>query len=276
MSELKEIQQFEYQMLKDVARAFDENNIQYFLDSGTLIGAVRHSDFIPWDDDVDICMTLPNYCKFLRIGQRILGDKYFVQNYKTDKYYYEMWTKIRANGTTSMPKGLRNLDIHFGICLDVFPLVGASDNPKKRAKQKRALALNRSLLMDSYIKAVEEKLSIKQKIMYIIPRSIRRVICRMNEKRFMLDVENHSKCVQVYCVMEKEYPSYLFNEYIKIFFREDYFYSIKGYDTYLRIMYGDYMKLPPESERVGHSSESGEIIFDIKKDYKYYQEHDLM
>ena len=85
MPTLREIQLFELQMLKDVVKVCDDNNITYIISSGTLLGAVRYGGFIPWDDDIDIDMPLPDYKKFLKIAQRELGEKYFVQNYKTDK-----------------------------------------------------------------------------------------------------------------------------------------------------------------------------------------------
>lgn len=136
MPTLREIQLFELQMLKDVVKVCDDNNITYILSSGTLLGAVRHGGFIPWDDDIDIYMPLSDYKKFLKIAQRELGEKYFVQNYKTDKNYSEMWTQIRANGTTSMPVKAYKFDIHYGMCMDIFPAVGVSDAPKEIKTKK--------------------------------------------------------------------------------------------------------------------------------------------
>ena len=187
MPTLREIQLFELQMLKNVVKVCDDNNITYILSSGTLLGAVRHGGFIPWDDDIDIYMPLSDYKKFLKIAQRELGEKYFVQNYKTDKNYSEMWTQIRANGTTSMPVKAYKFDIHYGMCMDIFPAVGVSDAPKKKLKQKKALSLNRLLLHDVYAKAVNEPMNYKLKLIYAIPRCIRRMICKINEHRIMLD-----------------------------------------------------------------------------------------
>lgn len=137
MPQLREVQLFDLQILKDVVRVCDNNNIKYMISSGTLLGAVRHGGFIPWDDDTDIYMPLSDYKKFLKIAQRELGEKYFVQNYKTDKNYSEMWTQIRANGTTSMPVKAYKFDIHYGMCMDIFPAVGVSDAPKKEIKTKK-------------------------------------------------------------------------------------------------------------------------------------------
>ena len=273
MVSLKEIQKFELQMLKDIAKACDENSIPYVLSSGSLLGAIRHGGFIPWDDDVDIYMPLADYKKFLKIGQKILGDKYFVQNYRTENNYGEMWTQIRANGTTSMPIESSRYDIHYGMCLDIFPMVGVPNNEKGIIKQKKALALNRLLLHDSYAKAVNETISFKMKLLYLIPRGIRRWFCKMNEHRFMIDPLSTEQWTIVWYAMDASaiQPKKLIGDYTKIKFEDDYFNSFRDYDLYLSNLYGDYMTPPPENSRGGHTDELGNIIFDLHKDYKEYK-----
>ncbi len=271
MATLREIQQFELQMLKDVAKACDENGIEYLLDSGTLLGAIRHGGFIPWDDDIDLYMTLENYKKFIKIGQRILGDKYFVQNYRTDNEYCEMWIQVRANGTTSMPKKLKNWNIHWGMCLDIFPIIGVSDDLIKKEKQKKALAINRTLLRDKYMLAKGEPINSKLKLIYKIPRPIRKFICRLNEHRYMLNPEKYNTCANIWYDITVEYPYKVFSPLTKVKFEDAEFTTTSKYDEYLTLLYGDYMTIPDESQRGGHSDELGSIIMDINKDYKKYK-----
>lgn len=273
MPALREIQLFELQMLKDVVKVCDDNNITYILSSGNLLGAVRHGGFIPWDDDIDIYMPLPDYKKFLIIGQKKLGDKYFVQNYKTEKNYSEMWTQIRANGTTSMPVKNYKFDIHYGMCMDIFPMVGVSENPKKKLKQKKALDFNRLLLHDSYAKAVGEQINSKIKLIYLIPKCIRRLICKANEHNIMLNPFKYNQWTIVWYSMEASaiQPRKLLGKYKKIRFEDDYFNTFDDYNLYLTNLYGDYMTPPPENKRGGHSDELGNIIFDLNKDYKDYK-----
>lgn len=273
MPTLREIQLFELQMLKDVVKVCDDNNIKYILSSGNLLGAVRHGGFIPWDDDIDIYMPLSDYRRFLKIGQKKLGDKYFVQNYKTEKNYSEMWTQIRANGTTSMPVKNYKFDIHYGMCMDIFPMVGVSENPKKKLKQKKALDFNRLLLHDSYAKAVGEPINFKIKLIYLIPKCIRRLICKVNECNIMIDPYKYDRWTIVWYSMEASaiQPKELLGKYTKIRFEDDYFNTFDAYDLYLTNLYGDYMTPPPENKRGGHSDELGNIIFDLHKDYIEYK-----
>lgn len=273
MVSLKEIQKFELQMLKDVAKVCEKYNITYFLVAGNLLGAVRHGGFIPWDDDVDIDMPLKDYKRFLKVAQKEFGNKYFVQNYKTEKNYCELWTQIRANGTTSMPVKDCKYDINFGMCLDIFPIIGIPGNEKEAEKQKKALALNRFLLHDTYAKAVNEPITTKMKLIYFIPRKLRRLICKINEHNYMINPEETDRWIELWFSIDDSLtqPKELLEKCTKINFESNDFNTFKDYDLYLTNLYGDYMTPPPENERGGHSDTLGKIIFDLNKSYLDYK-----
>ena len=166
---LREIQLCQLQILKDLAKVCDDNNINYMLASGSLIGAVRHRGFIPWDDDIDVYMTLEDYKKFSEIGQKCLGDKYFVQNWYTEKGFGYFWTQLRMNGTTSMPLKCKDWDIHFGIHIDIFPVIGIPDDLHRKRKQENALKWAKALLAKEEMVAKGIKASGKQKIINFLP-----------------------------------------------------------------------------------------------------------
>jgi len=271
MTELRELQLYLLSVLKDITKACDENGIDYMLSSGSALGAVRHKGFIPWDDDIDLNMTLNNYRKFLKIGQKILGDKYFVQNYHTEKQFAEMWTQIRCKGTTSMPVFLKDLDIDWGICIDIFPIVGTSKDETVRKKQQRALEFSRMLLSIDYNRVTGTPFSRRQKLWKLIPNCIRRWICELNEKNVFLDEKNCDSCTVIWWCLDGVYRSHLFDELIMMRFEDADFKMMRNYDEYLTLTYGDYMTLPDEKDRNGHAGELGEIIIDIKNGYQKYK-----
>ena len=133
---LRELQLVEMSMLLDVVAICEKNKINYYLSSGTLLGAVRHKGFIPWDDDVDIEMPIQDYRKFLSIAQDSLGDDYFVQTFMTDPNYQFSYTHIRKNNTTYVKAHSINDNIHHGVWIDVFPLVPINSGVSLFLKRK--------------------------------------------------------------------------------------------------------------------------------------------
>lgn len=101
------LQQVQLEELKAVASFCDDNGILYLSDGGTLLGAIRHGGFIPWDDDVDICMDIRSCRRFLRLSPKLPEKSYF-QNYRTDPIMSAIWTKIRVHGTTVTPQNKRS------------------------------------------------------------------------------------------------------------------------------------------------------------------------
>lgn len=119
----KELWAIQLDMLYKVQQICDKHNIKWWIDAGTLLGAVRHRGFIPWDDDVDIVMFRDDYDKFLEVARIELKDPYFLQTDWTDKVFY-CHTKIRRTDTTGIltKDTLANFDFNQGIFIDIFPL----------------------------------------------------------------------------------------------------------------------------------------------------------
>ena len=110
---LRNVQLVQLEIAKEVKRICEQNNISYFMDGGTLLGAVRHKGFIPWDDDIDVCMPPADYQKFIKIFKN--DNKYFLQTIETDKYFHTLFAKIRKNNTCMVETENTYMKIHKGI-----------------------------------------------------------------------------------------------------------------------------------------------------------------
>ena len=266
---LKRIQQIEYDMLKDIAHFCDQNNIEYFITGGTLLGAIRHGGFIPWDDDIDIGMDLKNYKKFLRIARDSFPKKYFIQNFKTEKKYNYAWTKIRLNGTTFMDARMTNFEIHSGVFIDIFLYNGISDNKICRITQTIAARIQRVLLRKFYYLECDVTNPHSNAIYYILPEFLRRGLIYILDHIVNVDCTKTRWCYDTYYATvgkECKYRSKWFKNLKKVRFRDEYFLAPNDPEAWLESKYGDWQTLPPESERIGH----GDTIFDSNKDYTFY------
>ena len=270
--ELRELQKFQINMLKDVADLCDRHHLRYTIYCGTLLGAVRHGGFIPWDDDVDIAMPLKDYRRFLRIARWELKDKYFVQNYMTDPRVSILWTQLRAKGTTEMWRELAVWKRHWGIHIDIYPFWGVAEGKKEFEQQKEAIRWAKIFLIKDYGRLMGWSYAGWQLVINRIPAKIRGLIAACFMRYASRDPEK-SKWVCTIDAAPFE-PKYQWKEWQEMTWGD--FDGLKvrmpvHYDALLRRMYGDYMVLPPEEKRNGHGDGFGGIIWDDKKDYKEYQ-----
>lgn len=119
--ELTRLQGTLYQILSEIKRVCDKHGIKYFITGGTAIGAYFWGKILPWDDDVDVGMPRPDYERFARIAQAEMGDEYFIQTPHTDPHVPFFFMKVRMNGTEFNEGTFKNLDMHQGIYVDIFP-----------------------------------------------------------------------------------------------------------------------------------------------------------
>ena len=116
---LDKLHQVELEILDDFVSVCEKHKLRYFLTGGTMLGAIRHKGFIPWDDDIDIGMPREDYDKFIKIGSEALGNKYTLDCFELNKKYYLPFAKIKKNNTI-FDEGLDDKN-HKGIFIDIIP-----------------------------------------------------------------------------------------------------------------------------------------------------------
>jgi lipopolysaccharide cholinephosphotransferase len=260
---LRKCQLLQLDIAKEVKRLCDENDIKYFLNAGTLLGAIRHDGFIPWDDDMDIGMLRADYEKFLNVAKEKLNKKYFLQTWDTDEKFALPFAKIRLNGTKYIEHNSKNVDIHNGIYIDIFPYDNVSDDIKGYKKQKLISKIFIHLLLNkSGYEYVNEDSTIK-KLVCIFLKMISRFLsydCLHKGLNNCMGKYNSRETNSVVTFggassFEKEtlLKSWLENTVEHKF--EDTDFSVpEKWQEYLTHFYGDYMTPPPIEQRyIGHS-----------------------
>jgi lipopolysaccharide cholinephosphotransferase len=253
---LRKLQLLELKILLEFKRICEKHHIQYFLAWGTLLGAVRHQGFIPWDDDIDVGMLRSEYIKFLAVCNDELSQEYFLQTFESERTYANSFAKLRLNGTEH--PGIKNKDMlqHKGISIDIFPFDHIPDNYFLRNLHIFKLTALTHVCGIKY-DYITKPSSLKGKLLYFGLQCLSKVfsknqVIKMREYLFQ---KYNKKCTDYYidsslCCC---FPSEIFDQFSELEFEGIKFQVPAGYTTYLECAYGDYMRLPPEHERVRHS-----------------------
>lgn len=247
---LEQVQLVLLEMLKVVDAICRKHKIQYWLDAGNLLGAVRHNGFIPWDDDIDISMPRESYNRFIEVVSQELPEGLFFQSHHTDVVKKSKWLKIRDNYSTLIQNSERGKDIKFhqGIFLDIFPYDLLEKDfhsakifmNRKYQKSRNPLARRMRWLLNQCATVPVKLIGVERLKRYILKRYSGPNPCLLSTG---IEVSNFY---------------FMFN-YDTVFpLGELDFNGLRvmvpnNVDQYLTDMFGDYMKIPDEKNRKGHA-----------------------
>lgn len=263
----------ELDILDAIDRICRRNNLKYSLAYGTLLGAVRHGGFIPWDDDIDIIMPREDYNIFLNAWEKEHPDEYILQNKYTEKNFTQNFSKIRKYHSTFLhsyeeaKKGY-----HTGIFVDVFPGDKIPTSALARKIQFANIAIN-LLYARNYTSGSSGIRNLVEKLLLALPAGLKMRMYKSTDKAIQKYNKNESLPFVFANTIEwakKEYPSDMFNYLIDIQFQGHTYRAFGEYDRILTLDYGDYMQLPPEAERV---PKHHPVLIDLNKNY-YELKHD--
>ena len=260
--EMEEIKKIELNILTEFADFCKKNDLKYYLGYGTLLGAVRHKGFIPWDDDIDVLMPRPDYNRFVELT----GFNPIKENLETRLYKACLhpniypFAKLIDNSTIVFEKGKSKKNIS-GLWIDIFPLDGYPEDKSKayalfdkyqRLRKLQDLATtNPFYINQSLIKKIIKTLILSPAAKLY---GIKKLCAKINLLAQTFSYEDSKALADFtwgdsrdcYLLKEELEPA------VELQFENRTFKAPASYDLYLKRLYGDYMQLPPENERVSH------------------------
>ena len=253
-TELKQLQKIELEMLVELDRICRKYQIEYSLDGGTLLGAVRHKGFIPWDDDADVIMLRREYMKFRKACNKELDrTRFFLQDYQSDPEYRWGYAKLRRNNTKFVRQGQEGLK-HQSVFMDILVADNVPDGYAARRLHHFLCFLIRKALYSEVGKHLEKNIFLKY-IYRILSRIPRNWIFRVRNRLAARTNRRRTELISHYTL---EYPKHCryglprecFDEMIEMEFEGKIFYGFRNYHRYLAMYYGDYITLPPKEKQI--------------------------
>lgn len=271
---MKKIWWIQLDLIKTLSEICSKNGLRWYPMWGTLLGAVRHQGFIPWDDDVDIVMPRDDYEKLLEVCKTELQEPYFLQTTLTDNECFYMWASIRNSETTGNRESCLSKDQNNGIGIDIMPLDGCEDSPILYKITRMPVRVV-SVLANNYVNEFNNDRK------HIIVRQILRGM-KFNYKKAYIWCENRNRRFKIEKYNRMTYRAHADpltkviqrGMWLKDDFKETIMMPFEmisipvpcGYDRILTQIYGNYMEFPPLEKRAGKH----DVVFEPDIPYREF------
>ncbi len=269
----RELWDVQLDILNVIDQICRENGLNYSLYAGTLLGAVRHRGFIPWDDDLDICMPRDDYEIFLNIWRDKDHPGYILQNKRNTPSFTQSFSKIRKDHSTFLQYEWEKGRYHTGIFVDVFP-IDRCPSFKLQQILFRWSCVRYLLFTREFVppKASPLAKAISAVFLTLTTKKGREGYRERFEKRlqelYKTDV-NPTIAIETVDTIKQLFPKDLFMESENLIFEGKEYHCFAKWDEYLKLQYGDYMKLPPKQDRVWKH-----MPLDIDFEHNYGEKHE--
>lgn len=254
ITDIQELRSLQIGILDCVHEFCEAHGLSYFLSSGTLIGAVRHKGYIPWDDDLDIYMPRKDYEEFLQTFHDDTG-RYHAIDPQREPHYYYTFAKVVDRQTLMVEKETEGYEI--GVYIDVFPVDYVTDDLEERERVFK----KKHLLYKIRRCKISNGNPLQSRLAYMVykywPLSVRQIE-RKIRGLIVSGEPTHTVCnmTEAGPKMKGCFPAEDIAESVDIEFEGKMYKTMIGYKDYLERTYGDYMTLPPVEQRVTHQFEA--------------------
>jgi len=254
ITDIHELRSIQMGILDEVHRFCEAHGLRYFLSSGTLIGAVRHKGYIPWDDDIDIYMPREDYETFLNTYHDEKGI-YRAINPASESHYYYTFAKVVDQRTHMVERETEGYEI--GVYMDIFPVDFVTEDLKERERIFR----QKKLLYKIRRCKISQSNPLQSTLAYLVykcwPMSVKQIERRIR-KLIVLEKPTRTVCnmTEAGPSIKGCFPAEDIASSVDILFEGKTYKTMIGYRDYLERTYGDYMTLPPEDQRVTHKFEA--------------------